>query len=141
MVNGDADAEGTKSGGSSCTLAPSVSLIGAAICAHCLCTWTYVGAVVRVSNDSVTSGQTSEALCYHSLAALTSGSSSAVERQLPKLDVAGSIPVSRSNFNQRKLDANRPESLAYATPCVLNRSPFRYRPSLPTLNKRLKRAR
>jgi hypothetical protein len=26
-----------------------------------------------------------------------SGSSSAVERQLPKLDVAGSIPVSRSN--------------------------------------------
>jgi hypothetical protein len=27
-----------------------------------------------------------------------SGSSSAVERQLPKLDVAGSIPVSRSNF-------------------------------------------
>ena len=29
-----------------------------------------------------------------------SGSSSAVERQLPKLDVAGSIPVSRSsNFN------------------------------------------
>jgi hypothetical protein len=27
-----------------------------------------------------------------------SGSSSAVERQLPKLDVAGSIPVSRSIF-------------------------------------------
>jgi hypothetical protein len=27
-----------------------------------------------------------------------SGSSSAVERQLPKLDVAGSIPVSRSKF-------------------------------------------
>ena len=27
-----------------------------------------------------------------------SGSSSAVERQLPKLDVAGSIPVSRSMF-------------------------------------------
>jgi hypothetical protein len=27
-----------------------------------------------------------------------SGSSSAVERQLPKLDVAGSIPVSRSNI-------------------------------------------
>ena len=26
------------------------------------------------------------------------GSSSAVERQLPKLDVAGSIPVSRSSF-------------------------------------------
>src|SRR5262249_48530545 len=30
--------------------------------------------------------------------ALSSGSSSAVERQLPKLDVAGSIPVSRSIF-------------------------------------------
>src|SRR5438128_7087005 len=28
---------------------------------------------------------------------LPSGSSSAVERELPKLDVAGSIPVSRSN--------------------------------------------
>jgi hypothetical protein len=28
-----------------------------------------------------------------------SGSSSAVERQLPKLDVAGSIPVSRSIFS------------------------------------------
>ena len=28
-----------------------------------------------------------------------SGSSSAVERQLPKLDVAGSIPVSRSSFS------------------------------------------
>ena len=27
-----------------------------------------------------------------------SGSSSAVERELPKLDVAGSIPVSRSNL-------------------------------------------
>ena len=31
---------------------------------------------------------------------LPSGSSSAVERQLPKLDVAGSIPVSRSSFLQ-----------------------------------------
>jgi hypothetical protein len=30
-----------------------------------------------------------------------SGSSSAVERQLPKLDVAGSIPVSRSNVLKR----------------------------------------
>src|SRR5271165_4022413 len=29
-----------------------------------------------------------------------SGSSSAVERQLPKLDVAGSIPVSRSTFHR-----------------------------------------
>ena len=29
-----------------------------------------------------------------------SGSSSAVERQLPKLDVAGSIPVSRSSLQQ-----------------------------------------
>ncbi len=28
-----------------------------------------------------------------------SGSSSAVERQLPKLDVTGSIPVSRSNIS------------------------------------------
>ena len=28
-----------------------------------------------------------------------SGSSSAVERQLPKLDVTGSIPVSRSTFS------------------------------------------
>ena len=31
-----------------------------------------------------------------------SGSSSAVERQLPKLDVAGSIPVSRSIFSTRR---------------------------------------
>ena len=31
-----------------------------------------------------------------------SGSSSAVERQLPKLDVAGSIPVSRSIFRARR---------------------------------------
>jgi hypothetical protein len=29
---------------------------------------------------------------------LKGGSSSVVERQLPKLNVAGSIPVSRSNF-------------------------------------------
>ena len=35
-------------------------------------------------------------LCYHDSVTLKSGSSSAVERQLPKLDVAGSIPVSRS---------------------------------------------
>ena len=41
-------------------------------------------------------GQISEMVCYHSLATVLSGSSSAVERQLPKLDVAGSIPVSRS---------------------------------------------
>jgi hypothetical protein len=40
--------------------------------------------------------QISELVCYHSLATGVSGSSSAVERQLPKLDVAGSIPVSRS---------------------------------------------
>ena len=33
-----------------------------------------------------------------SIPLLVSGSSSAVERQLPKLDVAGSIPVSRSIF-------------------------------------------
>src|SRR5579884_2192182 len=33
-----------------------------------------------------------------SLLADLGGSSSAVERQLPKLDVAGSIPVSRSKF-------------------------------------------
>ena len=32
----------------------------------------------------------------------SSGSSSAVERQLPKLDVAGSIPVSRSIFSIRE---------------------------------------
>src|SRR5439155_1588731 len=32
---------------------------------------------------------------------LLSGSSSAVERQLPKLDVAGSIPVSRSNLHKK----------------------------------------
>jgi hypothetical protein len=41
-------------------------------------------------------GQSSELWCYHELTAVLSGSSSAVERQLPKLDVAGSIPVSRS---------------------------------------------
>jgi hypothetical protein len=35
-----------------------------------------------------------------------SGSSSAVERQLPKLDVAGSIPVSRS-INSRHDFSNR----------------------------------
>ena len=46
----------------------------------------------------MTLGQISEMVCYHSLAAVSSGSSSAVERQLPKLDVAGSIPVSRSIF-------------------------------------------
>ena len=46
----------------------------------------------------MTTGQNSETLCYHELAVFFSGSSSAVERQLPKLDVAGSIPVSRSNF-------------------------------------------
>ena len=33
-----------------------------------------------------------------------SGSSSAVERQLPKLDVAGSIPVSRSKMFLNNLD-------------------------------------
>jgi hypothetical protein len=44
----------------------------------------------------MTPGQISETVCYHSLADVSSGSSSAVERQLPKLDVAGSIPVSRS---------------------------------------------
>ena len=32
-----------------------------------------------------------------------SGSNSVVECQLPKLDVAGSIPVSRSNFQKPKL--------------------------------------
>ena len=37
-------------------------------------------------------------LAYTFLDGLLSGSSSAVERQLPKLDVAGSIPVSRSNY-------------------------------------------
>ena len=42
-------------------------------------------------------GQSSELWCYHELNAVSSGSSSAVERQLPKLDVAGSIPVSRSS--------------------------------------------
>ena len=36
--------------------------------------------------------------CYHEFVSGSSGSSSAVERQLPKLDVAGSIPVSRSKF-------------------------------------------
>jgi hypothetical protein len=37
--------------------------------------------------------------CVKCLTSLpVSGSSSAVERQLPKLDVAGSIPVSRSIF-------------------------------------------
>ena len=37
---------------------------------------------------------------YHLYAIILAlgGSSSAVERQLPKLDVAGSIPVSRSIF-------------------------------------------
>src|SRR5581483_129338 len=50
-------------------------------------------------DDSITTGQLSETVCvcYHSVAAVLSGSSSAVERQLPKLDVTGSIPVSRSN--------------------------------------------
>ena len=43
-------------------------------------------------------GQGSKLWCYHELAAVLSGSSSAVERQLPKLDVAGSIPVSRSIY-------------------------------------------
>ena len=43
-----------------------------------------------------------------------SGSSSAVERQLPKLDVTGSIPVSRSiqltKFQERLDPANRGEN-------------------------------
>ena len=34
---------------------------------------------------------------------LKSGSSSVVERQLPKLDVAGSIPVSRSKVQKERL--------------------------------------
>ena len=45
-------------------------------------------------------GQSSELWCYHELTADLSGSSSAVERQLPKLDVTGSIPVSRSRFSE-----------------------------------------
>src|SRR5205823_6024395 len=36
--------------------------------------------------------------CLWGIIITLSGSSSAVERQLPKLDVAGSIPVSRSNL-------------------------------------------
>jgi hypothetical protein len=36
--------------------------------------------------------------CLWGIIITLSGSSSAVERQLPKLDVAGSIPVSRSIF-------------------------------------------
>jgi hypothetical protein len=41
-----------------------------------------------------------------------SGSSSAVERQLPKLDVAGSIPVSRSISRPRCTACQRPGSKA-----------------------------
>ncbi len=36
----------------------------------------------------------------YKLLILKGGSSSVVERQLPKLNVAGSIPVSRSKFNE-----------------------------------------
>ena len=38
---------------------------------------------------------------------LKGGSSSVVERQLPKLNVAGSIPVSRSNKNKRLTARNQ----------------------------------
>jgi hypothetical protein len=37
-----------------------------------------------------------------------SGSSSAVERQLPKLDVTGSIPVSRSTLHAELKNKKRP---------------------------------
>ena len=57
------------------------------------------------ANGGLTPGQISETVCYHSLAAVSSGSSSAVERQLPKLDVAGSIPVSRSNVLKKLRDS------------------------------------
>jgi hypothetical protein len=40
-----------------------------------------------------------------------SGSSSAVERQLPKLDVAGSIPVSRSNASYGPILASQSRAL------------------------------
>ncbi len=54
---------------------------------------------LRVPSVSVDDrGQSSELWCYHELAAVLGGSSSAVERQLPKLDATGSIPVSRSIF-------------------------------------------
>jgi hypothetical protein len=52
----------------------------------------------NASKSSYFSAQSSELWCYHGVTAVLSGSSSAVERQLPKLDVAGSIPVSRSIY-------------------------------------------
>jgi hypothetical protein len=48
--------------------------------------------------------RTTEASGFGLCALLVSGSSSAVERQLPKLDVAGSIPVSRSIILNLALD-------------------------------------
>src|SRR6185437_14399083 len=63
--------------------------------ADCVCP-KHCAAIAGPSISVDDRGQGSELWCYHELTADLSGSSSAVERQLPKLDVAGSIPVSRS---------------------------------------------
>jgi hypothetical protein len=54
----------------------------------------------------------------HCASLLVSGSSSAVERQLPKLDVAGSIPVSRST-NQQLTESGTSEmcSIVWMSSC------------------------
>src|SRR6476646_7963985 len=57
------------------------------------------GAVLHHCRSSYSIVPSSELCCYHELTAVLSGSSSAVERQLPKLDVTGSIPVSRSKHS------------------------------------------
>ena len=65
----------------------------------------YCAAIAAPSNGADDRGQSSKLWCYHELTADLSGSSSAVERQLPKLDVAGSIPVSRSILFRRLKEA------------------------------------
>ena len=47
---------------------------------------------------------------------LRSGSSSGVERKLPKLDVAGSTPVSRSNVKPLYIDYLRDKTHSLNTP-------------------------
>src|ERR1700676_2100770 len=54
------------------------------------------GMIIRMSSWSASGRFDGALLRVIRFTLLVSGSSSAVERQLPKLDVAGSIPVSRS---------------------------------------------
>ena len=48
---------------------------------------------------------------------MRSGSSSGVERKLPKLDVAGSTPVSRSNTKLLSINDLRDKTYSLNSPC------------------------